>query len=259
MNFHDALIAAYCENPCQVLPNALWKTLAMIDDCETALSCKAGQVTYLKAWKDDKLFVLWGRNRHHSEASIGNPSSSKFALLHQDYVGKIPKDALPVRESYFRLVPWNGPTQSVQLPPGFHIESIDAGMETPLIADLISKCYADIDLSRETIERWTAHSVFSPDLWIWVIDETKNVPVGLGIAELDRSISEGSLEWIQILPAYRGRGLGSQIVQELLSRLQGHAAFTTVSGAVGNPTNPERLYRRCGFQGNDIWHVLRLG
>lgn len=35
-----------------------------------------------------------------------------------------------------------------------------------------------------------------------------------------------------------------------------NADFATVSGKVNNITNPERVYRKCGFEGNDIWHVL---
>ena len=40
--------------------------------------------------------------------------------------------------------------------------------------------------------------------------------------------------------------------------MQGIAEFATVSGKVNNPTNPESLYRKCGFTGNDIWHILTL-
>ncbi len=33
--------------------------------------------------------------------------------------------------------------------------------------------------------------------------------------------------------------------------------FATVSGKVTNKTKPEKLYRRCGFTGDDIWHILK--
>lgn len=35
------------------------------------------------------------------------------------------------------------------------------------------------------------------------------------------------------------------------------AKFATVSGKIDNPANPERLYRKCGFVGNDVWHIIR--
>ncbi len=81
--------------------------------------------------------------------------------------------------------------------------------------------------------------------------------MGLGIAEIDSAIQEGSLEWIQVLPAYRRMGIGKRIVQELLARLGKRATFTTVAGGVDNPTNPEALYRSCGFTGRDVWWILR--
>ena len=39
-------------------------------------------------------------------------------------------------------------------------------------------------------------------------------------------------------------------------RMQGIAEFATVSGKVNNPTNPQSLYRKCGFIGDDVWHIL---
>ncbi|MGI6537217.1 MAG: GNAT family N-acetyltransferase [Caldicoprobacterales bacterium] len=76
------------------------------------------------------------------------------------------------------------------------------------------------------------------------------------MAELDKNVREGSLEWIRVIPEYRKRGLGQAIVNRLLLNMVGKADFVTVSGQVNNITNPEKLYRRCGFQGNDIWHVI---
>ena len=64
------------------------------------------------------------------------------------------------------------------------------------------------------------------------------------------------LEWIQVLPQYRGKKIGQLIVTELLFRMKDVADFATVSGKVDNETNPEALYRKCGFVGNDLWHIL---
>ena len=114
-------------------------------------------------------------------------------------------------------------------------------------------CYPSISPDASEVRAWTAHPVFDPGLWIWIIDVAADRPAALGIAEFDPAVSEGSLEWIQVLPRYRGRGLGSALVSELLARLAGRADFTTVSGRIENETHPERLYRRCGFTGDDIW------
>lgn len=76
------------------------------------------------------------------------------------------------------------------------------------------------------------------------------------MADLDKDLKEGILEWIQVLPAYRGKKIGQLIVNELLKRMIGKANFATVSGKVSNTTKPEMLYRKCGFTGDDLWHIL---
>lgn len=65
------------------------------------------------------------------------------------------------------------------------------------------------------------------------------------------------MEWIQVSEHHRRFGLGSYLVCELLWRMKDIARFATVSGQCNNPANPEGLYRKCGFTGNDVWHILR--
>ena len=33
--------------------------------------------------------------------------------------------------------------------------------------------------------------------------------------------------------------------------------FVTVAGQCNNPSEPEKLYRKCGFTGDDVWHVMK--
>lgn len=121
----------------------------------------------------------------------------------------------------------------------------------------INKCYNGIGISTEELHRYTERPVYHPALWLAVKDDRIGEIVATGIAELDREIGEGILEWIQVSKEYRRCGLGSVAVSELLWRMKDFAKFATVSGRCDNPTNPEALYRRCGFKGNDVWHILR--
>lgn len=75
------------------------------------------------------------------------------------------------------------------------------------------------------------------------------------MADLDPYMKEGILEWIQVLPEYRRKGLGKALVCELLTRMKGKAKFSTVSGDCNNINNPINLYRKCGFIGNSIWYI----
>ena len=125
------------------------------------------------------------------------------------------------------------------------------------IASIINASYPDCKVNRQEVLGWTRTPVYCPNLWIFVEDTVASIPVACGIADFDPDIGELILEWIQVSETHRGRGLGRAVVLELLGRMKGKACFATVSGRCGNPCRPERLYRSCGFAGNDVWHVLR--
>lgn len=128
--------------------------------------------------------------------------------------------------------------------------------DIPLLADIINRSYTDLSVTVEQLESYTRTEAYCPELWVIAYDHVNACVAGCGIADFDPQLREGVLEWIQVLPAYRGRKIGQLIVNELLRRMSGMAAFATVSGKVNNATSPEMLYRKCGFVGNDIWHIL---
>jgi ribosomal protein S18 acetylase RimI-like enzyme len=259
MNFYNALFSAYRENPCQVLPNALWKTVARLENLQTSVDINKDVVTHLKAWDEKNLIIYWTRNREQSSDFSQLQSNLNFALIHQDYLHAVPSVRFSVRTPYFRLIrKQNEADAGTPIPEGFSISDVNIQQDAQKVSKQIGNCYHNIHPTAEAVMSWAKHPVFDPSLWIWVIDNTKGIPVGLGIAEIDKDIPEGSLEWIQVLPKYRGLGIGKSIVQELLSRLGRRVKFTTVAGEKDNETNPEALYRSCGFEGKDIWWMFRI-
>lgn len=157
-------------------------------------------------------------------------------------------------EPYFRLIHRLENIEAFSL-DGFYVRTAESE-EIPLTVDLINKSYTDISVSHEQIWALTQLDVYDKNLWIIVYDKKTDSAVGCGIADFDGEAREGVLEWIQILPQYRGRKIGRLIVSELLCRMIGKADFATVSGKVNNASKPEILYRKCGFTGNDVWHIL---
>ncbi len=124
-------------------------------------------------------------------------------------------------------------------------------------ANHINFCYGGSCVAEDELRNYTARKVYCPELWIAIKDIKTGKIAATGIAELDREIGEGILEWIQVSEQYRRCSLGRCIVNELLWRMKDMAKFVTVSGQCNNPWKPEKLYRKCGFTGNDIWHVLK--
>lgn len=154
---------------------------------------------------------------------------------------------------YFRLMHSLHELQKPGLPHGFQF----CTASDDVWAAHINMCYGAQCVHAEEVARWRQRSVYCEALWLMLCDQRTGEIAASGIAELDREIGEGVLEWIQVAPSYRRRGLGRFIVQELLWRMQKHARFATVSGKCRDASNPEKLYRSCGFVGNDVWHVLR--
>lgn len=251
----EALINIYINNPCGTQPTALWKTLEEIDNLKSSFTVGKNEVKSLRLWNDNILHTFWDKDKKHINDEDIN--GFNMVLAHNSQVNDKFKEKFTSIESYFKLLHNNKDIVDIEIPKGYYIRNVDIDLEMQMVSDLICSCYEDIKPNVNEVIKWTKHPVFHNDLWIWIIDEKTEEPVALGIAELDMNIKEGALEWIQVLPDYHGKKLGKVIVMELLKRLESYANFTTVSGELDNITNPERLYRSCGFTGNDIWYVLR--
>ena len=135
-------------------------------------------------------------------------------------------------------------------------EIVPGGSSVSEFVQLINGSYTDLSVTAEQIEGYRHTPVYCPDLWVLLKEKGTQTILAGGIADYDREIGELILEWIQVLPAYRGHGYGQFIVNTLLAKMQNAAKFATVSGKINDPANPERLYRTCGFVGTDIWHIL---
>lgn len=158
-------------------------------------------------------------------------------------------------EPYFRLYHSLNTVDRTQ-PEGLLLKTAEQD-DLELLVQLINSSYTDLSVDAAQLAGYTKTAVYAPHLWVIAYDAVTSTPVGCGIADLDRNMGEGILEWIQVLPSCRQKGVGCAIVAELLRRMQGDADFATVSGKMNSPFCPEKLYRKCGFNGHDVWHVLR--
>ena len=158
-------------------------------------------------------------------------------------------------ETYFRL---HHSMKKLTKPELEDYDIVTASLEDiETIVSVINGSYTDLQVNKEQIQSYTKTLVYRPELWILIKESATENCVGCGIADFDPEAEELILEWIQVLPEYRGKNIGTAIVKELLWRSREYAKFATVSGKVENKTKPEALYRKCGFNGNDIWHIMR--
>lgn len=131
-------------------------------------------------------------------------------------------------EPYFRLSHTDGTCEQASL-AGFAVHTATRE-DWPAMVSIIARSYENMQMDLDRLADYAASPVYHPALWILVRDGNRDDWAGCGIAELDRQIGELALEWIQVLPEYRRRGVGQLIVRELLYRMAGIARFATVSG-----------------------------
>ena len=176
-------------------------------------------------------------------------------VVHQANMNDITADGMQI-ERYFRLVHRLKDIAPHSLPANYYFQTVNIQSQLSTVAHFLNNCYDNFFITADQVEKWTKYMVFDNSLWLFVYSLSSSYPVALGIADIDKTIKEGSLEWIQTLPDARGKGIGAALVTELLLRLLPKADFATVSGLADSEFKPEALYRKCGFVGEDIWCVL---
>lgn len=253
--FVRALRRAYLRDPCGVLPNALWKTLDEVDSCRVSIEGSFSDPDRLEMWDQKRLLVAWNPDGRVIGRIHELTTKVDLALIHERMVEAVDLSCFSTRTAYVRLSRRVDDLTLRRLHDDDCLMEVRMPEEAAEVSSFIASCYDEFRPSTDAVSVWTNRRVYDPRLWIWVRCGEEELPVALGIAECDRSIGELSLEWIQVAPGHRHRGLGGAVVRELLARGRSKGRFATVSGRFRSPA--ESLYRSCGFEGDDIWWCLR--
>jgi ribosomal protein S18 acetylase RimI-like enzyme len=258
MNEIDRLLAIYRQRPCRTMPNAFWKTRVDMLPSEVVINEDSdGKLESLALWREQQLMALWFADPCNNPLTPQQINELRFALVHDTCLSTFDHQNFSEMKAFFRLVHRGGLLEDY-VPEGFTVVVVDPSREVPHVASMIRDCYPDMVINDVIVRGWMAHPVYDPRLWVWIKDIRTDRYAALGIAEVDHQVPEASLEWVQVHPDYQKRGLGKTIVSELIRRIHNEVDFITVSGEVDNPSQPERLYRRCGFEGKDIWWLLKV-
>ncbi|MBA4364517.1 MAG: hypothetical protein C0398_00745 [Coprothermobacter sp.] len=251
-----ALRALYRKDPSRILPNPLWKTVARLQSLECRFIDDAGSVTGVELREPGKLLIYGTRTQDPLKAASVKLDGVPTVYIHNDFVAPL-APWFDHKEAVFRMLHTGSELPLRATIHGYAVREVDMATELPLVATILHACYDTPTPGVDEISTWTRLPVFDARTWLWIVDRKEKRPVACGIADVDLSTGEGCLERIQVLPAFRGIGLGTMLVQELVYRLEQKVSFTTVAGQVKNSCEPEHLFRRCGFAGRDVWWILR--
>jgi len=163
---------------------------------------------------------------------------------------------LQSRGRFFRGVLGEGRRGRRALPAGFEFAPFDPESDLGAAAELLGACEPRLaaHMGPGQLGRITRSDYYFADGWFFLRDRALGRRVGLAINGCCPEFGEGFVDWIQVLPAHRGRGLGTAMLSEALRRLE-HARFVTVSGSLDDLRAGE-LFARCGFRQMRRWTIL---
>lgn len=85
-----------------------------------------------------------------------------------------------------------------------------------------------------------------------VLKDENDILQGYAYFELDKDLHEASLEYISISSHYRGQGLGSLLLREVLTEVFSYHGFSEIQLTVEDTnTTANNLYFKTGFEKND--------
>ncbi|XMB67907.1 GNAT family N-acetyltransferase [Mycoplasmatota bacterium zrk1] len=234
----------YHSNPLDTLATALWK---IKNDNHKIVEDKDRLMVL-----DKKAIIFYYPKTEN--ISLSDFQNTEISVIHSKYLKYVPTHLYNTSTKYFKLIHILKKISSVD--ESLTFKKVELPKDIPDIVNIIRTCYENLHVNEEIVNKWTTHPTYNSNLWIWILDKNKD-KMALGIAEFDKESKEGALEWIQVYPEYQGKGLGRSLVNYLLLNLRNKAKFVTVSGEIDNITKPEKLYRKCGFTGDAVWHLFK--
>ncbi|MBD3236840.1 MAG: hypothetical protein GF330_09060 [Candidatus Eisenbacteria bacterium] len=162
---------------------------------------------------------------------------------------------MPLRDRCFRAL-HTGEAATGELPSDYCFRDVEPQADLSAAARLMNAAYASLPdfMTSERLEAMIASDYYFPGGWFFLIGRGER-PVGLALSGYDREMDEGFIDWIELLPRQRQRGLGRMLIGECLRRLQ-HARWVTVAGSLDAPFVVGDLYRSCGFRQTAHWSIL---
>lgn len=226
----------------------------VIEDLETILGKIIDRLLYLKNPCDYSALPYW------KETTLTNPDN--IEVYHESEWNKLSKNTkeefIKV-DKFFRIKHNLDLINEEALPKNCRYRTFDPNSQEDFdkALEIITISYPNTDLTKDRLKEYIKSDVYKNELWVFIdkINNGRYKPIAFGIADFDPLVKEGILEWIQVMPEYRGKGFGTFLLTELLRRMKGKAKFATVSGDCNNISNPIGLYRKTGFVGDSIWYI----
>ena len=145
-------------------------------------------------------------------------------------------------------------------------QAVEADRE--ILIELLVLAYEDVraqqsgDILERIWDEWEADLRQTIDIKRVIVAEIDDVAVGFSSYELNDATCTGTVDDNAVLPAYRGRGIGGQLLARVLELIKAAGMeFAQVSTGLEEPyASARRLYGRQGFEplNHSIHYVKKL-
>lgn len=143
-------------------------------------------------------------------------------------------------------------------PDGIEIGPVDPATDLPAVKAVVDEAFADHwGYRAEPFDEWTVNETgrptYDPDLWLWAT--AAGEPVGALLAHV--SDDRGWVDYLAVLAACRGRGVGAALLRRAFALFAGRGVgHVALNVDAGNETGATALYERMGMRvisRHDVW------
>ncbi len=261
----ELIKALYEQAPHATLYTPLCKIRERIEGCEYLVSTDGQRLSAVLAFAQDSIEFTWSlAGRALSLRNLIAQAQRRIGDLH--FVPVIETGSkswsemlsLPVQGRYFRGHMPKPEVSPRDIPAGFEIANFDAERDLEAACRLMNAAYPSLRrlTSPERLRRHVQAPYFDPDGWFFLVESVSGQPVGLAVSGYCPELSEGFIDWIEVIPRLRHRGFGMLLAEECIRRLAPKSRFITTQGSLDAPFVHGDLYRKCGFGSIRQWTIL---
>lgn len=159
----------------------------------------------------------------------------------------------PIRSSYKMSIGLGGRTFEPSFPAGTQLRTAVEGEDEPLLHELNERTFADHwGFMPARYEEWLhwLRALGTPDPTLWTIATIDGEHAGLAICRRDTGDPDsGWVSTLGVLPQFRGRGLGTALLEHAFADFQRRGRARVGLGVdAENVSGAVRLYERAGMR-----------